>query len=87
VLERDREENHDNCGTLYGKAKSVYSAKKVAPSGSGKMGYWCVGMTEKFQITNNKYQTNHNDQSSKFQTVSVIWYWNLRFVCNLVLGI
>jgi hypothetical protein len=31
VLERDREENHYNCGTLYGKAKSVYSAKKVAP--------------------------------------------------------
>jgi hypothetical protein len=23
-------------------------------------------------------------QNSK--TVSVIWYWNLRFVCNLVLG-
>jgi hypothetical protein len=24
---------------------------------------------KKFQITNNKYQTNHNDQNSKFQTI------------------
>jgi len=26
---------------------------------------------EKFQITNNKYQTNHNDLNSKFQTIGV----------------
>jgi hypothetical protein len=30
VLEGDREENPYNYGTLYGKAKGVYSAKKVA---------------------------------------------------------
>jgi len=30
-------------------------------------------------------RANHNDKNSK--PVSVIWYWNLRFVCNLVLGV
>jgi len=47
----------------------------------------------KFQITNIKYQTNHNDRNSKFKTftcfkdppVLVIGYLNLRFICNLVL--
>jgi hypothetical protein len=31
---------------------------------------WSVGALkeQKFQITNIKYQTNHNDQNSKFQT-------------------
>jgi hypothetical protein len=54
----------------------------------------------KFQITNRKYQTNHNDRSASggpnlhiilrkenFKYVWVIEYWNLRFVCNLVLGV
>jgi hypothetical protein len=32
---------------------------------------------KKFQITKNKYQTNHNDQNSKFQTIG---FWSyLRF--------
>jgi hypothetical protein len=26
---------------------------------------------KKFQITNHKYQTNHNDLNSKFQTIGV----------------
>jgi len=27
-----------------------------------------VSVIKKFQITNHKYQTNHNDRNSKFQT-------------------
>jgi hypothetical protein len=30
-----------------------------------------VSVIKKFQITNNKYQTNHNDRNSKFQTIGV----------------
>jgi hypothetical protein len=50
----------------------------------------------KLQISNSKFQTNSNDQNPNFQTyetlrskrpVSVIEYLNLRFICNLVLGI
>ena len=48
-------------------------------------------VTKKFQITNLKYQTNHNDQSASggpnLFCVLVIEYWNLRFVCDLVLGV
>ena len=29
--------------------------------------------SQKFQITNHKYQTNHNDQNSKFQTCLLFW--------------
>jgi len=44
------------------------------------------------QISNPKYQTNLNDRNSNIQTrsswkVLVIEYLNLKFVCNLVLGI
>ena len=54
-------------------------------------------LSGKFQIANTKYQTNHNDRNSKFETLTcvsknthwipvwIIGYWNLRFVCNLVL--
>jgi len=47
----------------------------------------------KSQISNPKYQTISNDRNSKIQTMSrlgmflVIEYWNLRFICNLVLEI
>jgi len=45
----------------------------------------------KFQITNHKYQTNHNNQSASggpnLSCVLDIEYWNLRFVYNLVLGV
>jgi len=56
----------------------------------------------KFQITSIKYQTNNNDRNSKIQTMSQpgrFWsraaqalaprveYWNLKIICNLVLGI
>jgi hypothetical protein len=30
----------------------------------------------KFQITNPKYQTNHNDQNSKFQTLKQIFVFS-----------
>jgi hypothetical protein len=30
-----------------------------------------VSAIKKFQIANYKYQTNHNDQNSKFQTIGV----------------
>jgi hypothetical protein len=30
---------------------------------------WCGWRESKSQIPNNKYQTNYNDQNSKFQTV------------------
>jgi hypothetical protein len=43
--------------------------------------FWSIGEIE---IPNHKSQTNNNDQNSK--PVLVIGYWNLRFVCNLVLG-
>ena len=38
---------------------------------------------QKFQITNHKYQTNHNDQNSKFQTcfahlIPALW----NFACS-----
>ena len=46
--------------------------------------YWSNENT-KSQITNIKQITNNNDQNSK--PVLVIEYWNLRFVCNLVLGV
>ena len=36
------------------------------------------------QIPKHKYQTNHNDRNSKYQTVWVIE--KLKFICNLVLG-
>jgi len=57
---------------------------------------------QKLQISNHKYQTISNDRNSKFQTMfrpERFWsraaqalaprveYWNLRFICNLVLGI
>jgi hypothetical protein len=46
---------------------------------------------QKFEITNHKCQTNHNDQSAcggpNLFSVLVIEYWNLKFVCNLVLGV
>jgi hypothetical protein len=32
---------------------------------------------EKFQITNHKYQTNHNDQNSKSETCFVFWSLNI----------
>jgi hypothetical protein len=32
---------------------------------------------EKFQITNHKYQTNHNDQNSKFETYFLFWSLNI----------
>jgi hypothetical protein len=37
--------------------------------------FWVTGELEhqKFQITNLKYQTNNNDQNSKFQTCFVFW--------------
>jgi len=35
---------------------------------------------QKFQITNSKLQTNHKSQNSK-------WFWSLRIIWNLVLGI
>jgi hypothetical protein len=48
----------------------------------------------KFQITNPKKQINNNDQNSKSQTKKQslstgleFAVWNLRFICNLVLGI
>jgi hypothetical protein len=56
----------------------------------------------KFQIASTKYQKKSNDQNSKIQTISgsgSCWsraaqalaprveHWNLRFVCNLMLGI
>jgi hypothetical protein len=46
----------------------------------------------KLQISNHKYQTIPNGRNSKIQTMShfgglAIEYWNLRFICNLVLGI
>ena len=47
---------------------------------------------EKFQITNHKYQTNHNDLNSKSQTIGV-WshlkfdFCSLEFICYLVLVI
>jgi len=37
-----------------------------------------------FQITKYKYQTNYNDQNSKYKPVLIIE--KLRFICNLVLG-
>ena len=54
--------------------------------GPGVLEYWSSGVPEeqKIQITNPKYQTNNNNQNSK--PVLVIKYWNLRFVCYLVLG-
>jgi hypothetical protein len=56
------------------------------------------GSSMKFQITILKYQTNHNDQISMYEirkcplkeTVSgrwVIGYWNLSFICDLLLVI
>ena len=42
---------------------------------------------QKFQITNHKYQINHNNQIRNSKPVLVIEYWNLRFVWYLVLGI
>ncbi|OEU69039.1 MAG: hypothetical protein BA867_10340 [Desulfobacterales bacterium S5133MH16] len=46
----------------------------------------------KFQITNPKKQINNNDRNSKSQTKKTIalnrfGICNLRFICNLVLGI
>jgi hypothetical protein len=43
----------------------------------------------KFQITNPKKQINNNDRNSKSQTIALNRFgiWNLRFICNLVLGI
>jgi hypothetical protein len=32
---------------------------------------------QKFQITNRKYQTNHNDQNSKFETCFLFWSLNI----------
>jgi len=56
---------------------------------------FCFG--EKFQIANNKQQTNHNDQNSKFQTIGFLILfviWILQFgiylcfgACILVFGI
>jgi hypothetical protein len=50
--------------------------------------FWSNEVSE---IPNHKYQTNHNDQSAcggpNLFFVMVIEYWNLRFVCNLVLEI
>jgi len=40
---------------------------------------------QKFQITNIKQITMTKIQN--FKPVLVIEYWNLRFVCNLVLGV
>jgi hypothetical protein len=34
----------------------------------------------KFQIPSTKFQTNSNDQNSKFQKVFVIENWNLKFI-------
>jgi hypothetical protein len=49
--------------------------------------FWSTGKTKnsKSQITNIKQITMTKIQNSK--PFSVIWYWNLGFVCNLVLGI
>ena len=44
-----------------------------------------VTKNSKSQISNNKQITMTKIQNSK--PVLVIWYWNLRFVCNLVLGV
>jgi hypothetical protein len=52
VLERERGENHDNCGTLYGKAKSVYSAKKVAPP----LRFQCSGFSVQVELLTIKVQ-------------------------------
>jgi hypothetical protein len=46
----------------------------------------------KSQISNSKYQGNSKDKNSKTQKMShwkvlVIEHYNLRFICNLVLGI
>jgi hypothetical protein len=54
-------------------------------------------------MTNNKFQVHYNDrncprfawtptlragsQFQNFKLVLVIWYWDLRFVCSLVLGV
>jgi hypothetical protein len=41
--------------------------KKIKVSGVGVQ----VSAIKKFQITKHKYQTNHNDQNLKFQTIGV----------------
>ena len=72
-------------------------------AGQGGEGLRSTGLSGCPKIPNNKSQTNHNEQNcprsawtptlrvgSQFQNtkpVSVIWYWNFEFVCNLVLGI
>ena len=45
--------------------------------------FWSTGAlgNQKFKIT------NHNDQIRNSKQAFVFEYWNLRFVCNLVLGI
>ena len=54
VLEGDREENPYNYGILCGKAKGVYSAKKVAPQAVGVVEHWSIGVLEKGKILTSK---------------------------------
>ncbi len=51
----------------------------------GKIGDAEVDEKSKLQITNNKQITM--TEIRNFKSVLVIEYWNLRFNCNLVLGI
>jgi phospholipid transport system substrate-binding protein len=50
----------------------------------GVLEYW-RNRNSKSQISNIKQITMTKIQN--FKPVLVIWYWNLRFVCNLVLGV
>jgi len=64
--------------TCYRVRKSVLTVqKKLHPE---VLEYWSIGVTK-----NSKQITMTKIQNTK--PVWVIWYWNLRFVCNLVLGV
>jgi hypothetical protein len=51
----------------------------VSPACGGIAGKDCElsWNTAGIEIPNNKYQTNHNDQNSKFQTAFVFWSLNI----------
>ena len=71
---------HPKTWSLKSGQRSVASLVQVA-SCFGVLAY------QKFQITNIKQITMAKFEIPKLFFVLVIEYWNLRFVCNLVLGV